>query len=50
MGESNIIVELEESKLKLSSLKNDPGNEVKLQIYAFYKQVNRLKVISQFSL
>lgn len=30
--------QFEEAKSRLSSLKNDPGNEVKLQIYALFKQ------------
>ena len=48
MVASNIIAELEESKQKLSNLKNDPGNEIKLQIYAFYKQVYRMKSVFRF--
>lgn len=31
--------QFEEAKNKLSHLKKDPGNEVKLKIYALFKQV-----------
>lgn len=31
--------QFEDAKNKLSALKNDPGNEVKLKIYALFKQV-----------
>ncbi|XP_057680427.1 enoyl-CoA delta isomerase 2, mitochondrial isoform X2 [Corythoichthys intestinalis] len=33
--------QFEEAKKKLSSLKKDPGNDVKLQIYALFKQATR---------
>ena len=32
--------EFEEAKNRLSTLTEDPGNEVKLKIYALFKQVN----------
>ncbi|XP_045900993.1 enoyl-CoA delta isomerase 2-like isoform X3 [Micropterus dolomieu] len=32
------VQQFEEAKSKLSALKNDPGNEVKLKIYALFKQ------------
>lgn len=31
--------QFEQAKNKLSTLKKDPGNEVKLKIYALFKQV-----------
>lgn len=33
------VEQFEQAKTKLSTLKNDPGNEVKLKIYALFKQV-----------
>lgn len=39
MGAS--VEQFEQAKNKLSSLKNDPGNEVKLQIYALFKQATQ---------
>lgn len=39
MGAS--VEQFEQAKDKLSSLKNDPGNEVKLQIYALFKQATK---------
>uniref|UniRef100_A0A3B3ZB54 ACB domain-containing protein n=1 Tax=Periophthalmus magnuspinnatus TaxID=409849 RepID=A0A3B3ZB54_9GOBI len=32
------VEQFEEAKSKLSTLKNDPGNEAKLKIYALFKQ------------
>lgn len=32
--------QFEEAKGRLSALKKDPGNEVKLRIYALFKQVS----------
>lgn len=32
--------QFEEAKSRLSTLKKDPGNEVKLKIYALFKQVS----------
>lgn len=31
--------QFEQAKARMSKLKNDPGNEVKLKIYALFKQV-----------
>lgn len=36
--------QFEEAKNKLSHLKNDPGNDVKLKIYALFKQVGCVPV------
>lgn len=33
------VEQFEEAKNKLSHLKKDPGNDVKLKIYALFKQV-----------
>ncbi|XP_045898793.1 enoyl-CoA delta isomerase 2-like isoform X2 [Micropterus dolomieu] len=35
------VQQFEEAKSKLSALKNDPGNEVKLKIYALFKQATQ---------
>lgn len=35
------VEQFEQAKSKLSTLKKDPGNEVKLKIYALFKQVGR---------
>lgn len=35
------VEQFEQAKNKLSTLKNDPGNEVKLQIYALFKQATQ---------
>uniref|UniRef100_A0A3Q3JWP8 ACB domain-containing protein n=1 Tax=Monopterus albus TaxID=43700 RepID=A0A3Q3JWP8_MONAL len=35
------VQQFEEAKSKLSTLKNDPGNEVKLRIYALFKQATQ---------
>ncbi|XP_041670596.1 enoyl-CoA delta isomerase 2-like [Cheilinus undulatus] len=35
------VEQFEQAKGKLSTLKNDPGNEVKLQIYALFKQATQ---------
>lgn len=35
------VEQFEEAKNKLSTLKNDPGNEVKLKIYALFKQATQ---------
>lgn len=32
--------DFEKAKAQLNSLQNDPGNDVKLKIYALFKQVN----------
>ena len=34
--------EFEGAKVRLSSLKEDPGNEAKLKIYALFKQVYKI--------
>lgn len=36
--------QFEEAKNKLSHLKKDPGNDVKLKIYALFKQVGAVPV------
>lgn len=33
------VEQFEQAKSKLSTMKNDPGNEAKLKIYALFKQV-----------
>ena len=33
------VQDLEKAKSTLSTLKEDPGNDVKLKLYGFYKQV-----------
>lgn len=35
------VEQFEQAKSKLSTLQTDPGNEVKLKIYALFKQVGR---------
>jgi acyl-CoA-binding protein len=40
--------EFDEAKAKLGSLKEDPGNEAKLKIYALFKQVNKLSLLNSF--
>lgn len=36
----NDIEKLEQAKQRVTQLATDPGNAVKLKLYAFYKQVN----------
>lgn len=38
--------QFEEAKNKLSHLKKDPGNDVKLKIYALFKQVGGVPDVS----
>lgn len=38
----NDIKTLEQAKQRVTQLATDPGNDVKLKLYAFYKQVNSM--------
>lgn len=35
----NVSKQFNDAKLRLGGLKNDPGNEAKLNLYALFKQV-----------
>ena len=39
---SDVSDKFEKAKVELNTLKNDPGNEVKLKMYALFKQVRLL--------
>lgn len=39
------VEQFEQAKGKLSALRNDPGNEVKLKIYALFKQVGAVPAV-----
>ena len=47
---SSISQKFDKAKDQLNSLKNDPGNEVKLKMYALFKQVNLKKLYLNFYL
>ena len=38
----NDIETLEQAKQRVTQLATDPGNDIKLKLYAFYKQVNSM--------
>lgn len=39
------VQDLEKAKSALSALKEDPGNDIKLKLYGFYKQVRCLAAV-----